>query len=294
MNKRILFLTVGDRTWASSRLRSYWPADIIPGAHALQWRQGTEIPDDYDAYVWMKTGDVDVMRTLRQMGKLQFIEVCDPAWWWQPREQRALIDECTAIVAASEPTAKDILSWYGDKKCYVIPDRLNLAHYTTRRTEYALSAPLRFIWYGVAANRFVVSGAIPFLERLEAEGVKLSLTICDNYPDKQWTFTDRFPVYFTQWSLDRESEIIAAHDIAFLPKYPPPWGPLKTNNRALTAWACGLPVTDAENWLQLYTLATSATERRAQAEFGYELLVNHYTTEKTAQDWISIVEELSA
>ena len=288
---KALFLTVGDYNWASSRIRSYWPAEIMPNADAMQWKEGATIPDDYDAYIWMKTGDLETMKRHKAQGKISFVEVCDPNWWWQPDLTRALLDETTAIVAASPKAADDIEGWYGDpdKRVYVIPDRLKLDHYPMK-CGHGHVDPVRFIWYGVAVNRISLFAASAFLDRLAANGVNFELTIFDNAPDQHFLLSDKYPIYHTLWSLERENEVIAAHDIALLPPYPGPWDSLKTNNKMLTAWACGLPVTSAQSWNSLYDLATLASEREAMAQRGMRLLIDKYDVRQTAEQWQEVLE----
>ena len=286
---RILFLTVGDRNWASSRMRSYWTADIMPEADVMQFSPDSVIPDDYDVYVWMKTADTVTMRRHAALGKLSFVETCDPNWWFQPNQIREIVDIVTAVVGANQPSLDDLLKWYGtDKRAYVIPDRLNLDHFPIVRQHDNVD-PVRLIWYGVANNRVAMFGIIPVLERLAANGVKFEFTICDNAPNAQFIQTDKFQVYNTQWALDTENATIAAHDIAVLPPYPGPWGPLKTNNKVLTAWACGLPAVDGHDYYQLYDLCTRANRRGYHAHKAYDTLVSEYTTDKTVDDWRRII-----
>ena len=290
---RILFLTVGNINWASSRIRSYWPAEIMEGADAAQWKHGAQIPDDYDAYIWMKTADIETMERHKRMGKLSFVEVCDPSWWWEPDLQRQIASLTTAVVAASEPAASDYRDWYGGyKRVYMIPDRLKLEHYGDPKTNHSIKRddPVRFVWYGAANNRVSIFAALAYLERLTAEGVHISLTVMDNLPDQPLYITDKFPIYHVAWSLEKEIEIIKSHDVALLPPYPGPWGKLKTPNKRLTAWACGLPVVTGENWETLYDVATVEDLREKMATTGLRDVWENYTIDKTAEDWQRVIE----
>ncbi|KPJ87098.1 MAG: hypothetical protein AMJ53_18670 [Gammaproteobacteria bacterium SG8_11] len=290
---RILFITVGDRSWASSRMRSYWPADIMPNADVVQMTGEEQyVSTEYDAYIWMKTGNLEAMRAVKAAGKVQIVEVCDPNWWFQPDTTRQLIDQCTAIVAATKPAERDILEWYGrDIPAYYIPDRLNLAHFPARRMHAHTDIP-RLIWFGIAANRVALYAATAYMQRLAANGHKFSLTICDEMPKAQMYEETPFPVYHVKWRLDQENAILADHDIALLPPYPGPWGDLKSNNKKLTAWACGLPVTDGQDWTELVGLIGDWRWRQESAAAGYNELFYRYQTEHTAAQWNEIVTEL--
>jgi hypothetical protein len=272
-------------------MRSYWTADIMPNADVVQVKPGMVITKDYDVYIWMKTGELAIMEKIREFGKMQFIEVCDPNWWQQPDLMRKMIDNMTALVAATEPARDDLLKWYGtEKRCYIVPDRLNMAHFPKQRG-HQHADPVRFIWYGVSINRGTLIGAIPVLERLKAAGVNVELTILDNSPEIPLGMSKMFPIYHTRWTLESENEIISAHDIALLPPYPGPWGKLKSNNKTLTAWACGLPVTDGFDYYDVYNLATNSRERAERAKVGWLKLNMGYLIEHTAEQWKHIINQ---
>ena len=200
------------------------------------------------------------------------------------------MDEATCIAAVTREAADDMMKWYGmEKKVYVVPDRIELDHFPLKRRHQHQDIT-RFIWYGMAQNRSALFAAVATLDRLWLNGVKFSITILDDHPEIRWTVGQQFPTYHAKWTLDNENAILADHDIALLPPYPGPWGKLKSNNRQLTAWACGLPVTDAMDYYQTYELATRAEKRRNAAQTGYQRLLADYQMEKTAQQWLEIVE----
>ena len=286
---RTLFLTVGDYHWGSSRIRSYWPAEIMPEATAMQWKPGVQVPTDYDAYIWLKVADIELMEELSNMGKVQFVEVCDPNWWHQPKAMRKITDLVTAVVSATELARLDYLDWYGtEKRTYVVPDRMKLEHYPIQH-QHSTTTPTRLIWYGMHQNRVTLYGVLPVLERLAANGVKFELTLCDNKPTDHFYVSKSFPIYQTEWTVHGENQIIAAHDIALVPPYPGPWGPLKTNNRTLTAWACGIPAVDGYDYYQLHELCTNLEARKRAAEAGKQELLSKYRIDQTVDDWRRII-----
>lgn len=289
---KVLFLTVGDYTWASSRYRSYWPAAMWEDADAMQFKPGGQIPDDYDVYIWMKTGNVSEMARLKAGGKINIVEVCDPNWWFEPEVARQIFDQCHALVGATDAAVIDALEWYGqDIPSFVIPDRLHIDHYTERRVHQDVS-PVRFVWYGVAANRVSLFGAVDALKRLHACGVPFELTILDNMPEQPWGFGPEIPVYHARWTIDTECQILAAHDIALLPPYPGPWGKLKSNNKQLTAWACDLPVATAQDWKALYRLATDWQYRQLVADDNRLELESYWHTAVTVRQWQFVLGEV--
>ena len=138
-----------------------------------------------------------------------------------------------------------------------------------------------------------IFGALANLERLAANGHSIALTIYDDQPQNRWTFTDSFPVYYTQWRLDQENEVIASHDIALLPPYPGPWGKVKSNNKELTAWACGLPATDGQDYVEMCDLVALSSKRQIEADRGYEEVKAAYTVDKSADEWKELLNDTS-
>lgn len=290
---RVLFLTRGDRVWASSRMRSYWPADLWDEADAMQFDPDGTIPGNYDVYVWMKTGHLEAMTWLREHGRLNIVEVCDPNWWFEPEFTRELFNRADALVGATEAALADALAWYDrDIPHWFIPDRLNLDHFPRQRVHQDVD-PVRFVWYGIAFNRPSLFAALAPLDRLAANGVHLELTIYDDQPKQHWALTEKFAIYHGLWQLELENEVIASHDVAVLPPYPGPWGALKSNNKTLTAWACGLPVTDAADYAELERLATDTDYRAAMAFEGYSLLLDQYQIRHTVEDWQQVIRGMT-
>jgi hypothetical protein len=100
-----------------------------------------------------------------------------------------------------------------------------------------------------------------------------------------WRLTDKFPVYYVQWSLEHENQVIASHDIAFLPPYPGPWGRVKSNNKSLTAWACGLPVSDGWDYEYLDELCANEVVRQQTTEQGRLKLEMSYQAQLSGMEW---------
>lgn len=276
----VCFVLPGPPKWASSRLRAIWPARYIPGAIV---HHGPGIPEAAN-YVWVKSADAGFIRA--HPNARHYWDVCDPSWWWSPAECREIAAQMHGVVASCDALAGDFIAWSGCT-CNVIPDRLELEHYPLRR-EHAYAQPVRFIWYGAQQNRVSLFGGLANLERLAANGVPVELTIFD---DGTGGWQDEyFPIYHADWSLAAENRVIAAHDIAILPPYPGPWGRVKSNNKYLTAWACGLPSTDGLDYDALYRLATESALRQHAADLGYKTVCAEYDVQDSAAEWRRLLD----
>lgn len=309
-----LFISPGPVSVASTRMRAVWVAKHMPGAGVVpigELKNFAPAPKgshldrerpvnsgelrkitglfDYDAYIFIKTADLELIRAFREQGKRVYWDVCDPAWWFAPQDCREVADLVDGVVASNERLAADFQSWYGPGKVVLsIPDRLEMDHFPLQRfQEY--TDTVRLIWFGGAQNRVALFAALVNLERLVANGYRISLTICDDQPEQQWTITDALTFYYTRWSLAHENEILASHDIALLPPYPGPWGKVKSNNKYLTAWASGLAVSDGQDYETLESLVSSSVLRAENAAHGYEELISCYTADQSAAQWLEVL-----
>jgi hypothetical protein len=299
--KRILFITSGPEAWASARMRAFWPAAHMEGSLALPFDQANSLPDEYgmgfDAFVFQKVLPTrEGVELAHEQGKKVFWDVCDPLWWWSPNEVAEGVQGVDGIVCSSDNLMKD---WYAfafergiQAHFACIPDRLELTHFPSDplRKIYQAGAPVKLIWYGIAANRVALVGVLPYLERLAAEGLQIELTICDECPN--WSYIDgaAFAVKNEAWNLNTEAATICRHDIALLPPYPGPWGHVKSNNKALTAYACGLPVVTGHDYTALVDLVKSQEARQIAAKRGWELVQREYRVEQSAEQWQELVK----
>jgi len=222
----------------------------------------------------------DATHIKKATGAKVFWDICDPVHWFSPKEARAMADAVDGIVCSNENLESDFREWYGGsgKTILTIPDRINLDHFPIKRT-HQRAETIRFIWYGAGQNRFSLLGAFANLERLVANGVSLSLTIFDDRPHDNWQGVVSFPIYHAKWELDTENAIIAEHDIALLPPYPGAWGKVKSNNKRLTANACGLNVWLGETYQVGWNYCNFVEARRACS------ISRDYTIEKSISQW---------
>jgi hypothetical protein len=284
---KVCFIACGPISWASARLRCHWPARYIKDAAVVEYNAKNDYPDA-DAYVWQKRINQKAMREQRAAGKRVYLDMCDPTWWWEPKLTAEVLAECDAVVCSSPALRFDLAQFSPQTQAVCIPDRMELSHFLRTRT-HAEVTPLRLIWFGLHFNRVSLFGAIANLERLAANGHAIELTIFDDRPDVILNYTDAFPVYNTEWSVERENEVIAAHDIAVLPPYPGAWGKVKSNNKQLTAWACGLPTTTAEEYFALETMASDVLTRQMISRAGLASLKHDWDVRQSAAEWESLL-----
>lgn len=293
----ICFVTAGPIEWASSRMRAFWVAEELRkrGHDVTVCPPGYATEPEQDVYIWQKTADIDFIKA--NQDKKHYWDVCDPVWWFDPEGAKEITNAVDGVVCSSDALHSDLSSctksdgrFITDKSydfIHTIPDRLKLPHFPIQKTHSEVNN-IRFIWFGISANRQSLYSALANLERLKANGHDIALTILDDRPDVPFTGVS-FPVYHTRWNLDTENEVIASHDIALLPPYPGPWGKVKSNNKGLTAVACGLPITDGMDYQDMKELSIFPSERNERVDEAMELITLDYSIEKSADDWEAIL-----
>jgi len=276
---KVLYMTAGDINWASSRMRAYWPAQYMADAEvmtleAARYAVANDDLPEADIYVFQKAIDETVAQALPDSATVIW-DVCDPSWWFDPDRARAALGLVDGLTASTEALAADMVSWLPPDRRYlpveVIADCYEPRHFPLQAEHLVHS--LRFVWFGIYTNRVGLHAAQANLERLAANGYRVSLTVMDDAPQVELVFLTKtnFPIYHVRWSLDRENQVLASHDVALLPSYPGPWGEMKSNNRSLSAWASGLPVASGLDYYHLERLC-DPRERAQFAALGADML----------------------
>ncbi len=292
MDDKIVFVAPGPITFASARLRAFWLEPYLDCIIAEPDDQGRfEIPSDARAYVFSKALNHDGMRHLRDNGALIFWDCCDPVWWFGDHSET--VKTIHAATFSNDALRSDFVRTFPGVKTYTIPDRLELSHYDQQR-EHKERSFLRLIWFGLWYNRFPIYGALSALERARKMfNFDFSLTICDDRPDKPLEYETDVPITYQRWKLDEEARTLAAHDLAILPPYPPPWGELKSNNKTLSAWAAGLPVTKCYQFERFLALMRNSELRESEKRHNLKVLKEHFDIRKSAEQWREILDEHS-
>lgn len=284
---KVVFVAAGPRSWGSSRMRAYWVAEAMRkngvDAQVVQMGDAIGAVPEANVYIWQKTADLEFIAA--RPDARHYWDVCDPSWWWEPERCRKIAMRVDGAVCSNEALALDFYKEMA-VAVHTIPDRLNLKHFQARRHFYQNDQTVRFVWFGVAVNRVAIFGGLANLERLATNSThNISLTIVDDRPDAPFTASNVFPIYHTRWTLDQEVEIIASHDVAFLPPYPGAWGRVKSDNKKRTAVACGLPVWDGQD-LREGSRLTSARQRETTV---METDTSDYDVSLSAEEWLKIL-----
>jgi len=248
----ILFFTAGKIDFASSRYRGYWPAKYMPSVevHPLEYALQSGVPfrGDTKTIIFQKYWYAPTMKYAQDHGYKVIWDVCDPSWWFTPEDCREALKYADIVTASTQEVLDDLIEQYSDMVIdgVVIPDAFNLDHYRDADNygrEYD-GKTINLVWYGHENNRFTLISHLAELQRLVHVNKKIvNLTILDGAGGNDF-YDPTINIKHVPWSLDKEVEVIASHNLAFLPSYPGMWGKLKSDNKQVHAGLCNVLVYD--------------------------------------------------
>lgn len=285
--ERILFVVPGPISWATSRFRAYWISEHFPNSEVVLLEDIHKQVDlvrgiKWDVAIWLKFVDVEEAGMLRSFGTMNMWDSTDPVWWFDPDAAWPMLEATDFYSFSSKGLMEDFKMWCGRSGRH-LPDTMKLEHYAGDGPRH-IGPARKLIWFGHVNNRLSMAGPMINLNRLYAEGHEFELTIMDNLGDKGVMFEPPFPIHRVTFDVNTEAEILRAHDLAILPEYPGPWGKVKSNNKELTAYACGLAYSPGMTYNLLLDLVVDGKRRQANARSGRKMLEERYTTKHGANN----------
>ena len=292
----IAILTNGPRAWPSSRYRGFWLAEAAPETFRV-FAPGDPLDiGDCDTVVFQKRQsvvDIERARRYQAEGRTVIYDLCDPVWWFMPRETEQMLGLADAVVTSNDGLADAVRAFGNVRRVVTIPDRMLASYHPTIR-EHETRMPVVLAWYGSTGNRAVTLG--PLLGPLEylAHNLPIQLRIIDGAPGERLRMEDAgaLDIQHVAWTLDTFHAQLTACDIALVPPYPGPWGAMKSNNKAVTAWWAGLPAVTGYDMHELVTYILEPDERRATARQMREVAERDYDITKSVEEWRALVADL--
>jgi hypothetical protein len=268
------------RTAASPRIRAAWPAKYWDGAEV--WN-GTQAPGDFDVLIFQKAYLTPQSQQIaRRYDALKIADLCDPEHLETAKKLRLAnhLDQMDACVVPTEALAE----WFGKwLPTFVIPDRLDLEAHEVRGEDWEPYYPgqVGVCWLGGWQNYAALETMLPLLHTL---GLPL-VTISDRpYPN----------VPFVRWeSVEQANAWIKRFDVVLNPQPPAGRFQYKSNNKSLTAWACGVPVAhDARELYELLDL--SPAERFALGQEQRREVEALWDVRLSVREWQAVIEIVRA
>lgn len=304
MTPEVCFIAFGSRALAGSRLRAWAVADAWPESDCVPWRE--DWPDTYDAPVVVlqkvhprPKADVGMhlleqVRAAQARGQLVIWDLCDPIWWWMSESDfLGLARAMDGLTVSTDGLQTDLWNAFQLQSFY-IADR---QPFTTMQRRHAKVPVPQLVWFGYAQNRIPCfsSGALA-LDRLLHNHVPFTLKIVDDRPEWRLSVASELASITTyeKWSLSTIEATLASADVAFLPPYPGPWGPMKGDDKIMTAAWAGLPSADGTDYPDLARLLTDweyRAMRGRQARMWAEL---EREIHQSVEEWKQVIHAIQA
>lgn len=292
----IAILTSGPLAWPSSRYRGFWLAEAAPETFRV-FAPGDPLDlDDCDTVVFQKRqGELDIERARRYQaeGRTVVYDLCDPVWWFMPRETQTMLSIADAVVTSNDGLADAVRAFPGVRRVVTIPDRM-LASYHPTVAEHGDRERVRLVWYGSDGNRAITLAGIMGPLNYIAHATPVTLVVIDGSPHVKLSMADAdaLRIEHVPWRLETFHAQLTACDIALVPPYPGPWGAMKSNNKAVTAWWAGLPAVTGYDMQELITYITEPDERAATARQMREIAERDYDIRRSVDEWRALVADL--
>jgi len=190
--------------------------------------------------------------------QFQMLDLCDPVWIESPGILRDALELVHIVTLPTAAMLNDFHRAMGPFPGRVVRDGHNLDCYRPGE-----KIGPHYAWFGYSQNWPAEGGVMRGIPE-----------------DDLLVVSDLDPGYgrFHRWQDDRAAFAhIAQSKIAVIPEV----SPLKSNNRAITAWALGLAVAKTpEDLIRLET--DEAIEQDVQ---GHQRVVRHHSAQEAANDW---------
>jgi len=268
------------RTSASPRIRARWVARYWDDADVYD---GTQALADYDVFIFQKAyltkGPRQIAARYRDVGKLMLFDCCDPEFEDPLKLDRlmGMLDFMAACVVPTEALAEWFARWL---PTYIIPDRLDLALHEpkTGDEDPLVQKGPGVLWFGGSQNYAALE---TMREMIDGLGIQL-VTLSDKPHPAGYEWI--------RWeSVEQANDVIRRADIVVNPQ--PDWGLFryKSNNKTVTAWACGVPVAHDEDELRF--LLPLREDQRFELGRSYRFRAeDKYDCRQSAEEWRQVID----
>lgn len=218
---------IGSTRLRVHQLLKYWP-------EAALYKYG----ENPDVLILQKVYSAPDWQFLAHFPGIKILDICDPDWLDGVLLKETL-DMVDGVTCPTQPLA-DFVKQMTDKPVLIVPDRHDLDAFPARAKHKGKIKSV--VWFGYKHNAEALRFAMNFLAR---NNVKL--TIISNEDPRPYTWANdqdasQALYTFVPWVTEELNAELVKHDAALLPVTTRPIDRFKSNNRAVIAHLCGLPI----------------------------------------------------
>lgn len=301
MNKepRIGFVTyqnIVEDEVASTRLRVTWALPYMSNAVVSE---KYDVLKDCDMVVFQtRFGDPEIYlaEKLKKDGIKIVSDFTDPHWIkeYDPDAIHPsitkMVELSDLITLATPKLAEYFLKDFPTKKVEIIPDRHELKLYN-RVKEHKDTDIFKILWHGSYGNIPSIDLARKDLESLGKEFPIKLICVYDKTFQYHVKPFQNIKLEEREWSNQDVIDGLLESDISINPKFDNHWKSYKSNNKTVTAWACGIPCIERNFYEQILFLK-SVVMRAQESKKLREIVEKEYDIKLTAKQWIKIANNL--
>ncbi len=217
------------------------------GSSRIRGRWLWESWDEADEYMIGETADVMIFQKVywkkmkQSFDGIKILDLCDPDWL-EGKPVLEFADMCDAVTTSTEALADYIRRIRPEMIVKCIPDRIYLPEHTPRVAVH--EGPIKSaVWFGYHHNTHYL---FKTFDELIKRGIEL--TIVSQNPFKPPVGYRNLVVNNVPYAYPGIHEELVKHDVVVMPtRDDDERGRFKSNNKALTAWALGVPVAQSKD-----------------------------------------------
>lgn len=260
----------------SSRIRGRWIWETWNKLYPKDICEQFVIGRRYDVLVFQKVYWEDM---LEKFDGLKVIDLCDPDWL-EGRDVMRYVNACDICTTSGE-NLKEFIQKFTTTPVHCIPDRIKLDEHIPREPHKGKAR--KICWMGYSHNQHYI---YPCLEFLAEKGLELTVISNQQYaPPKGFSFVKivNYPYTYPQVH-DRIKEC----DLYLVPETDDAKGHFKTNNKALTAMALGVPVVRVPDDLNRLM---DEDVRNKQMEEDLKEIKENWLVEKSVNELRNLIDD---
>lgn len=238
---------------------------------------------------------------MKKMGSSIVYDACDPEWIGQNPianfAKEMILNIADLVTVPTQKMSQEIMTIaheIGSKvPVEIVEDCLDEEYHSRWKMFHDPVKTPVVVWFGngtIDALQFY----IPTLEWIFNQ-IPFELRIIDNGRTRVET---KIPTSYRKWELETFVDEMVQCDIAFNPKKPTIVDSMKSSNKTISAWACGLPCvevwghTKTEDWtVSMKELLVNHEMRQSQGRAGREYFLGQRTSKHYAEKLTRILTE---
>lgn len=278
---------------ASTRIRVTWPLKYL---NAI-------VSESFDELVTCNVvvfqtrysqQDVRLAKTLKLSNVRIIFDNTDPHWLKEYQREDVnfvnMVELADIVTLPTEGLVETFKKLYSYKQTFIIKDRLDLNIYNKVK-KHVDKKSYKILWHGSHGNLNSIDLARVDLEKLGLEFDITLVCIFDGITQHSVKPFQNVTVIPVEWTNQNVIDELLKSDVSINPRYDN-WKSYKSNNKTITAWACGIPCTERDFYDGIKKYLSNTDLRNEEAKTQRAIIEKDYDVKLTAKEWTDCVSKL--